>query len=80
MALVDDRPRLSIGRDVPDMALLVDPPIEWLAPYAAVAREDALPRASLAEVTAAARAFVAPALVAEFDAVWNPQDGSWRAR
>lgn len=54
------------------MALLVDPPIEWLAPYAAMAREDALPWASLAEVTAAARAFVAPALVAEFDAVWNP--------
>lgn len=42
--------------DVP--ATLPEPTPAWSAPYAAMAREDALPWPTLAEVTAAARAFL----------------------
>lgn len=58
-------------------ALLVPPPA-WQAPYAAMAKEDALPWKSLADVEAAARAFLDPILRGGLSATWRPAEWSWR--
>ena len=50
----------------------------WAAPYAAMAREDQLAWPTLAEVTAAARAFVDPALTRGLGVDWNPATWRWR--
>lgn len=62
--------------DLPET--LPAPAPAWAAPYAAMAREDQLAWPTLAEVTAAARAFVDPVLAGGLDADWNPATWSWR--
>ena len=56
---------------------LPDPPPAWQAPYAAMSREDDLPFATLAEVTAAARAFLEPVLTGERVERWSAQLRRW---
>jgi hypothetical protein len=57
---------------------LPEPPSTWLAPYATMARDDQLAWRMLAEVTAAARAFLDPVLTGGLDASWNPESWDWR--
>ena len=52
------------------------PPSAWETPYAAMAREDDIKWATLAQVTAAAKAFLDPVLAATAPATWDP--GTWR--
>ncbi len=59
---------------------LPDPPEAWEKPYAAIARKDDLPWPSLAEVTAAARSFLAPVLAGDTEARWSPTTWSWTRR
>ena len=57
---------------------LPEPASTWAAPYAAMAREDELAWPTLAEVTAAARAFLDPVLAGGLDAAWSPGTWAWR--
>jgi hypothetical protein len=57
---------------------LPEPPATWLASYAAMAREDQLAWPTLADVTAAARAFLDPVLTGGPDAKWDPAAWNWR--
>jgi len=59
-------------------AALPEPAPTWAAPYVALAREDELAWPTLAEVTAAARAFLDPVLAGELDAAWSPGAWAWR--
>lgn len=59
---------------------LPDPPATWTAPYAAMAAEDQLAWPTLAEVTAAARAFLDPILTGAADSTWNPPTWAWEGR
>jgi predicted nucleotidyltransferase component of viral defense system len=59
-------------------AHLPEPPASWEMPYAAMAREDRLGWPGLAEVTAAARAFLDPVLAGGLDAKWSPEAWGWR--
>jgi hypothetical protein len=59
-------------------AALPEPAPTWAAPYVAMAREDQLAWPTLAEVTAAARAFLDPVLDGELDATWSPRAWAWR--
>ena len=56
------------------------PPDSWLRPYADIVREDDLPWRTLADVTAAVRAFLDPVLAGKGDLLWEPGSWSWRAR
>ena len=65
----------------PIPARLPDPPMAWREPYEAMVEEDALPWATLGEVTAAARAFLDPVLVARSTAGrWDPGMWTWTVR
>ena len=59
---------------------LQEPPVSWAAPYAAMVLEDQLRWPTLADVTAAARAFLEPILAGAVDASWNPDGWTWRRR
>jgi hypothetical protein len=54
-----------------------EPAPAWTAPYAAMAREDRLPWPTLAEVTAAVRAFLDPVLEEGPAAAWDPRAWAW---
>lgn len=56
---------------------LPDPPPSWASVYAAMAREDQLPWATIDVVTAAARAFLGPVLAGALDLEWQPGSWSW---
>jgi hypothetical protein len=56
------------------------PPSTWALPYAAMAREDQLPWATLEEVTRAARDFLEPVLRGGVNADWEPAEWRWQAR
>jgi hypothetical protein len=59
-------------------ATLPAPPVSWAAPYAAMAREDQLPWATLDDVMAAASAFLDPVLAsAAAPATWNVAAWRW---
>lgn len=62
--------------DVP--TALPEPPPAWAEPYAAMVREDALLWPTLADVTAAARAFLDPVLASGIDGLWDPQTWAWK--
>jgi hypothetical protein len=53
------------------------PAPSWTTPYAAMAREDQLPWATLVDVTTAARAFLDPVLAGNLDATWRPETWVW---
>ncbi len=56
----------------------VPSPIEaWRTPYEAMAREDQLQWTTLADVTAAAKAFLDPVLAGGLDATWRPTEWRW---
>ena len=57
-------------------ASLPDPMPAWATPYSAMAREDQLPWATLADVTRAAQAFLDAVLAGGLAASWDP--GAWR--
>jgi hypothetical protein len=61
--------------DIP--GTLPAPAPAWAAPYAAMAREDQLAWPTLADVTAAAQAFLDPVLAGELDSIWNPTTWTW---
>jgi hypothetical protein len=50
----------------------------WIAPYAAMARQDPLAWLTLDEVTKAAQTFLDPVLTGHLDATWAPATWSWR--
>jgi hypothetical protein len=50
----------------------------WETPYAAMARENRLAWATLAEVVAAARTFLDPVLAVDVSATWDHQAWRWR--
>lgn len=54
-----------------------DAPAEWARVYAALAREDQLPWASLDEVLGAVRAFLDPVLADDASGTWSPHSWSW---
>jgi hypothetical protein len=54
------------------------PPPTWETPYAAMARADQLPWATLAEVTTAASAFLNPALVGGSSGTWDRDNWTWK--
>lgn len=56
---------------------LPDPPEAWSERYARLARNDALPWTSLAQVTDAARRFLDPVLASTAPLVWSPSDWTW---
>jgi hypothetical protein len=56
------------------------PPLAWESPYAAMAREDQLEWATLADVTVAVRSFLDPVLAGDLDAIWTPNTWSWGRR
>jgi hypothetical protein len=56
---------------------LTDPPATWAPAYAALAREDQLPWATLADVYAAARSFLDPVLATEPLVTWDPAAWLW---
>jgi hypothetical protein len=58
---------------------LPEPPTTWLAPYVVLARDDLLPWPTLAEVSAAAKAFLDPVLTGGLDARWDPEPWDWRS-
>ena len=60
-------------------AALPDPPVAWAKPYAQMAEENRLPWTTLADVTAAARAFLDPVLAAAAQAEWSPTTWTWDA-
>ena len=58
-------------------AALPPPPAAWATPYAAMAREDRLAWATLAEVTAATKAFLDPVLAGNASLTWIPDAWRW---
>jgi len=64
----------------PVPASLPAPPPTWEQDYATMAEANDLPWASLASVTAAARAFLDPVLAGEAAMVWRPATWGWRSR
>jgi nucleotidyltransferase AbiEii toxin of type IV toxin-antitoxin system len=54
------------------------PPAFWVEPYAAMASNDELAWASLAEVTQAVSAFLDPVLCSADCGTWEPEDWLWR--
>lgn len=52
----------------------------WAAPYAAMARDEELPWATIDDVATAARAFLDPVLSTAGDATWDPAAWRWGAR
>lgn len=56
---------------------LSPPPETWAAPYAAIAREDRMRWATLAEVFEAARRFLDPVLAGRGDSMWEPIMWTW---
>ncbi len=70
----------SFRKTHPLPTALPDPPLEWTAPYAAMAREDDLAWATLDDVADAARRFLDPVLVGEVEADWDPTTSSWTVR
>jgi hypothetical protein len=61
----------------PVPASLPDPPLAWATPYAAMAREDQLEWASLADVTTAAQTFLDTVLAGALAATWDPAAWRW---
>jgi hypothetical protein len=55
-----------------------DPPAFWAAPYAALARDNGLPWATIDPLMGAVRAFLDPVLAGE-PGRWTPQAWAWRA-
>jgi hypothetical protein len=62
---------------LPLTAVVPSPPVTWENPYAAMAREDRLAWATLAEVTAAAKAFLDPVLAGDAPVTWEPDTWRW---
>jgi predicted nucleotidyltransferase component of viral defense system len=58
-------------------ARLPTPPETWVAPYAAIAREDQLHWVTLVDAFEAARAFLDPVLTGVGGAVWDPATWRW---
>jgi hypothetical protein len=58
---------------------LPDPPAEWQGPYSRMAGSDDLPWPTLADVLAAARAFLDPVLIGTSAAKWDPAGWRWSA-
>lgn len=54
------------------------PPVEWEAPYRAIAVADTLPWKSLEEVVRATQAFLDPVLSTSHDAQWDAASWMWR--
>lgn len=61
-------------------SLVPAPPPAWETPYAAMAREDQLAWATLADVTRAVQSFLDPVLAGDVDANWSPGTWSWSGR
>jgi hypothetical protein len=61
-------------------SLVPAPPPAWETPYAAMAREDQLAWATLADVTRAVQSFLDPVLAGDLDANWSPATWSWSGR
>ena len=59
---------------------LPDPPATWAPAYAALAREDQLSWATLADVSAAAQSFLDPVLATEPVTTWDPATWLWARR
>ncbi len=59
---------------------LPDPPATWAPAYAALAREDQLSWATLADVSAAAQSFLDPVLATEPVTTWDPAKWLWARR
>jgi hypothetical protein len=59
-------------------ARLPGPPEAWTPTYAAIAAEDDLPWKTIADVDAAARAFVDPVLARAERGSWDPRAWVWR--
>jgi hypothetical protein len=59
-------------------AALPEPSVEWAGPYEVMAREDKLAWATLAQVVAAASAFLDPVLTDALDAQWDPSSWAWK--
>jgi hypothetical protein len=59
---------------------LPEPAPAWIAPYAAMAREDELPWPTLGDLTTVARAFLDPVLAGGLEATWHPETWTWAAR
>ncbi len=55
-----------------------EPWAAWLAPYAAMARENQLPWTTISAVFTAVQQFINPVLVPALDAMWEPQSWSWQ--
>jgi len=53
------------------------PPVQWVAPYKAIAVADTLPWQSLEEVVRATRAFLDPVLADSALPSWSPQRWTW---
>jgi hypothetical protein len=64
----------------PIPASLPAPLSNWIAPYAAMAREDHLAWATLDEVTKAVQSFFDPVLAGNIDAIWEPEHWAWTTR
>jgi len=64
--------------DIP--ATLPDPPVSWVAPYAALAAEDQLDWPTLGDVTSAVQAFLDPVLAGTLDGTWRPDEWAWKPR
>ncbi len=62
----------------PVPARLPEPPEAWMPIYSAMAAEDDLPWRTIAEVEAAARAFLDPVLARAERGSWDPQAWTWR--
>lgn len=60
-------------------AALPDPPSEWEAPYARLAKENGLPWPTLQSVAAAARSFIDPVLAGNSSTTWEPAEWEWRS-
>jgi predicted nucleotidyltransferase component of viral defense system len=59
-------------------SMLPEPLRAWATPYAAMAKADGLPWATLDDVTAAAMAFLDPVLAGPLVASWRPEAWAWR--
>lgn len=62
----------------PAPTTLPAPPEGWREPYEAMAKKDSLPWTTLAEVTQAATAFLAPVLAGGLTATWDRESWSWK--
>lgn len=68
-------------RNTHPLPTLVPAPLPaWEIPYAAMAREDQLAWATLADVTRAVQTFLDPVLAGDLDAKWSPVTWSWSGR